>query len=485
MNNEENGTMLDTSCLYSLNKETYSSVVDHPDFKYFCKLISEIQLNRAPEKREEGIKRDQPMYFTGQLTGCLNGMRNVLLRMFGVKFNITLIDNDLISNDFFGVNVFPDEKYCKRIADIILEKEVATVNILKDIWCGIDEWQLDLDSRMFYDLHIALNPAEIAALIIYNIENTIFNLAIIEKTNMVVSSLLSDKSILITKLARTSICKKAFIIPLIVACKFKSYPYRTSNFLPGSCFFLRPDLYSFLNSALVKVITTTSNKDINVPHCEMNKNIKQAAEWFFSCVDDMRFSTKMLGETIDKILRIEVSPYLKNIYSNLLLTIGDYTRSQVITRECFTEFERKELEKNDKAIEFKQKQYKRQAWERIKEQYDKVLKEGFFDLLDNIGNMKRVSQKEIDYLRVQGQKIRNADDKLFVLDTVHDKIEIVDASLAILDSNDSEKKKKVKVSKSELLDQKKQLETIRNEIINKDVEERPSLIIQYPKGYEG
>lgn len=485
MNEENQTSILGNSCLYSLNKEVYPNLIDHPDFKYFCKLISEIQLNRAPEEREEGVRRNQPMYFTGQLTGCLNGMRNVLLRMFGVKFSITIINNETVSNDFFGANVYPAEKYCERIIDKILEKEVAYTNILKNTWCGIDEWQLDLDSRMFYDMHISFNAAEIAALIIFNIENAIFNLDIPEKTNMVVSCLLSNKSILITKLARTSICKKAFIVPLIVACKFKSYPYRTSRFLEGSCFFLRPDLMKYYNNAIVKLITTVSNRDVNVDHHEMNNSIKQAAEWFFSCVEDMRFSTRLLGEVVDKLLRIETSPYLKNIYSNLMMSIGDYTRNQVISKESFSPIAQKEFSKNEKAVEFKLSQYKRQAWDRIKEQYDRVLKEGFFDLLDNIGNMKKVNQKEIDYLRVQSQKIRNADDKLYVLDNLHDKLEIVDASLAILDSNDPEKKKKVKVSKSELLNQKKQLESIRNEIINRDVEERPSLIIEYPKGYEG
>ena len=117
---------------------------------------------------------------------------------------------------------------------------------------------------------------------------------------------------------------------------------------------------------------------------------------------------------------------------------------------------------------------------------EQAIKEGFFDLIDNIGNMKRISQREIDMIRVQGQKVQNADDKMFVLDNLHSKLEVVDASLAILESGDKEKMKKVKMSKAQLLDQKKQLDAIREEIIKRQVDDsKVSLIIGYPKGYEG
>lgn len=469
---------LNGSCLYSLDTKAYPSLVDHPDFRYLCDLIREIQLNQGTESDNK-----KPMFYTGKLTSSLNSMKNVLRRMFGVNFEITIVDN-FGSRDFFGCNVYPDQKSCEIIADRILEKEVADFKILKEVWLRISNWQLDLDSRIFYDNYSSFNAGEIAAMIIYNIENVIFNMRIIEKTNYIVASLLDEKSILVTKLARASICKKVFIIPLFIACRFKSYPYYKQNFIDGSC--IKGHLYTLYMNMMKKMIATVGNSQVEVSYKQMEEDITQAANWFFSCVEEMKYSTKMLSETLDKLLRIETSPYVKNIISSLLIDIGDYTRKQTIAKESMIPHERELFAKNTKAVTFRMKQYKEAANKQIQNQFFRVVQEGFMDVLDSIGNMRRVSQREIDMIRVQSQKIQNADDKLYVLDNLHSKLEIVDASLAMLESGDPDKKKRVKMSKSQLLDQKKQLDSIREDILKREVDDgQVSIIIDYPKGYTG
>lgn len=473
-------TLLQGSCLYHLDTNAYSTIIDHPDYRYLCRLIQDIQLNVGSDSADQ---KPKPMYYIGQLTEELNSMRNVLRRMFGVNFEITIVDN-CGSSEFFGCNVYPSEKSCNIIADRILEKEVASTKILKEVWLHTTKWQLDLDSRIFYDTHIGFNAAEITALIFFNIENIIFNLRVAERTNYILSTLLDTKSLLATKLVRATICKKVFIIPLIIACRFKSYPYHNLNFLEGSC--ITGHLLMVYKNMIRKLITTVGNDQVDVPIKRMDEDITQAVNWFFACVEEMRFSTRMLSEAMDKLLRIEISPYVKNIIASIMTDIGDYNRRQTIMKESAVPRVREMFAKNNKAVEFRMKQYKAAANKNIKAQVEQAIKEGFFDLIDNIGNMKRISQREIDMIRVQGQKVQNADDKMFVLDNLHSKLEVVDASLAILESGDKEKMKKVKMSKAQLLDQKKQLDAIREEIIKRQVDDsKVSLIIGYPKGYEG
>lgn len=477
-------TLLQGSCLYNLDKNAYPIIIDHPDYRYLCRLIQDIQLNVGSDSADQ---KPKPMYYIGQLTEELNSMRNVLRRMFGVNFDITIVDN-CGSSEFFGCNVYPSERSCDIIADRILEKEVATTKILKDVWLNTTEWQLDLDSRIFYDTHIGFNAAEITTLIFFNIENVIFNLRIAERTNYIIGSLLDTKSLLATKLVRTSICKKVFIIPLIIACRFKSYPYYNRNFLEGSCITRNASghLLTIYNNMVRKMIVAVGNSQVDVPIKRMDEDITQAVNWFFACVEEMKFSTRMLSEAMDKLLRIETSPYVKNIIAGIMTDIGDYNRKQIIAKESAVPHVQEMFAKNNKAVEFRMKQYKAAANKKIMAQVNQVIKEGLFDLIDNIGNMKRISQRDIDMIRVQGQKIQNADDKMFVLDNLHSKLEIVDASLAILESGDKEKMKKVKMSKAQLLDQKKQLDAMREEIIKRQVDDsKVSLIIGYPKGYEG
>ena len=458
--------LLSSSCLYSLDTKAYPTVIDHPDFRYLCDLIREIQLNQGSESDNK-----KPMFYTGRLTESLNSMRNVLRRMFGVNFEIAIVDN-FGSREFFGCNVYPDQD-----PEQLLRKEEE---FLKNI-------RIEKNTNVtntFYDTYIGFNAGEIAALIIYNIENVIFNMRIVEKTNYIITALLDEKSLLATKLARASICKKVFIIPLIIACRFKSYPFQSSKFLEGTC--IVGHLFKLYDNMIRKLIATVGNAQVDVPIRRMNEDITQAANWFFACVEEMRYSTRMLTEALDKLLRIETSPYIKNIISGLLIDMGNYTRKQTIAKESANPYQQEMFAKNTKAVDFRMQQYKAAAQKQIMHQTLKAVQEGLMDLIDNIGNMKKVSQREIDMIRVQAQKVQNAEDKMYVLDNLHSKLEIVEASLAMLESNDPDKRKKVKLSKSQLLDQKKQLDAIREEIIKREVDDsRVSLIIDYPKGYQG
>ena len=470
MNN--NFSKLSVSCLYNLDK-TYDVINNHPDWIYFCSLIKEIQ-NANFNQSEE--------YYSGKLNNSLKSMKNVLSRMFGVDFEITIIDNSF-SSDFFGCNVYPDEKGMLSVADYIIDNSKKDLSILRDKWVGINKWQIDIDSRLLFDVYCNFNAGEIAVLLIHTIENTVYNTRIIERVNYVITEIMDTQTILVSKLSRASICKKVFVLPIIVACRFHSLPYR----LPlcrESC--LNKGLSVIFKQMITKVITTCSNENVDRNFKEMDEEIRSAVNFFFACVDDMRYSTKMLTDTVEKLIMQEISPFIKNIYANLLMECGNYNRKECIAKESAIPLEQERFARNDKAVKFRMDQYKRNARQKIDKQFYNILREGFFDLLDNIGNMKRVNQREIDLIKIQAQKIRTVDDKYYVMENLHSKLEIVEASIAMLESKDPDKAKRVKVPKAVLLDQRKQLNDIRSYIIKREVDEPTvNLMVNYPKGYDG
>ena len=463
---DDRHSLLNASCLYALDK-AYDTVFDHPDFKYFVELLQYIRNEKET------------------LDTTISGMKHVLKRMFGVNFEITLTDN-CGQPKFFGCNVYPPEDDARMIASRIVNDHDINVDKLRHIWNNINTWQLDLDSRMFFDTSINLNPGEIAVIIFFNIENVVYNLRIVERTNRVLNQMFVNKGLLLNNLARTSIGSHVFILPLINACMFKSYPFEEGKFIDGSFFNLRPELCDVYNNAIKKIIISTSAQDIDVPLTKMDEDISGVAEWLFAAIADMQFSTRMIQDVIKKLLLIERSNYMKTILSNILMGIGDYSREQVTYLESTIPRLREQFALNPNAVAMRQKQYYMKAQKRIKADCERVVMEGFLDLLDNIGNMKKVSQKEIDMVRVQVQKVDSVDDKLYLLDELHSKLDIVETSLTLLESGDKDKIKKVKLSKSVLLDQKKQLDAIRNEIIKREIKDPEySLTVKYPKGYEG
>ena len=460
---------LEGSCLYSTDNHLADEkdILDHPDFKYFCELIRDIQNSKSD---------------TTELNNHLHSMKNVMRRLFGTSFELTIVDNEL-STSAFVCNVFPPYRVCKEIADLIIEEDVNEISHIREIWSKVNLWHVDLDSRIFFDSTFGFNPAEIAVLIIHNIERVIFSYEIVTRVNFIVNKNFAERNYTMNKLARSHVCRRLFILPFFNACMFKTYPLETSELIDGSCL-SEGYLHTIYNNAVRRLMCYAGNNDIDNGTSALDAEIQGACDWIFACITDLKYSTRMLKETLRKIVLSQKSYYVKNAIVDILVTFGDYSKADVIAAESANPILQERFARNPKAVELRQKELSNKANEKIEKAV--AVAESFLDLLDNIGNMKKINQRDIDVLRINVQKIANTDDKLFVLDDVHNKLDIVETSLALLDSGDRDKMKKVKMSKSSLMDYKKQLDDIRNLIIKREIKSpNYSVFVKYPAGYEG
>ena len=115
-----------------------------------------------------------------------------------------------------------------------------------------------------------------------------------------------------------------------------------------------------------------------------------------------------------------------------------------------------------------------------------VAEEAQSQLLDKLGRCKKVSQEEIDILRLEVDKIRSVDDMIYYMEKVYDKLSIVNYALTLI--GDKYTKGKVKDSKEKLEKQRDALMEIREMIIAKRIApERYGLFVktQVPEEYRG
>lgn len=456
---------LNGSCLYALDTKLYPTVLDHPDFKYFCELIGEIKSSRAD---------------AAHIGSCLHSMKYVLKRFFGADFELTIVDNDLSTN-LFVCNVFPPYAVCKEIADLIIEEDCNEISTIRRVWSNTDLWHVDLDSRLFFDQSALFNAGEIAALIIANIERIAFSYDVVVRTNYIVNQMFATRSYTMNKLARSHVCRNLFVLPFFNACMFKTYAVEKTKLPDGTC--ISGYLKEIYDNAVRKIMCYGSNEEIDAPIAELDAVIQGTCDWIFACITDLKYSTRLLKETLRKILLSQKSYYVKNTIIDILTAFGDYSKDDVIAAESTNPVAARNLELNPHAVEFRQRQYEAKAQKEI-DKAVAVAEGSFFDLLDNLGYMKKVSQRDVDMLRVDVQKITSADDKLFVLDNLHDKLDIVETSLALL--QDKDKAKKVKMSKSSLLDIRKQLDDLRDLVLKHEIKAQTySVFVKYPEGYQG
>lgn len=97
---------------------------------------------------------------------------------------------------------------------------------------------------------------------------------------------------------------------------------------------------------------------------------------------------------------------------------------------------------------------------------------------------KKVTQEDLDMIRIKMEDIDSTEDKTFLLEKLYQYIRGIDSELKSFDpSSDSSEAEE---RKAELLRLKEDAQDIRKQIISRQL---PSghygLFVQYPKGYEG
>ena len=106
------------------------------------------------------------------------------------------------------------------------------------------------------------------------------------------------------------------------------------------------------------------------------------------------------------------------------------------------------------------------------------------DMFDSSGNVKKVSQEDLDRIYVEIDNISSTDDKIYLLERLYKYISIIDYSLDILE--DKKLSKRVKVSKDKLLRMEKFAYDTKERILNYRIApEEYGLYIKYPSGYDG
>lgn len=99
--------------------------------------------------------------------------------------------------------------------------------------------------------------------------------------------------------------------------------------------------------------------------------------------------------------------------------------------------------------------------------------------------LKKIPADLVAYVQIEGEAIKDANDKMMIVSYAYGKIELIDWYIELLDVGS--KKYLVPHSKEHLLDIKNQLQAAIKKIMDTPIPkaERPIIDIKYPKGYEG
>ena len=384
----------------------------------------------------------------------LNHISAIIKRSFGLTCNLSIVIND--TNQFFGMNIYPArDTITSMISSILSEKSHTDVVI--ELWNKNLEWFVEIDSILLYDRTLNANPAEITSVLLHEIGHIVYSNTIPQRVNNILRYQVMQTDYAVKKLCENNKIRKLFEIVIVEACSSKNFHYTNIHAeRTADNFVVTMGYGNELDNFITKLISTNGNSLINRTDDDIDKDIKTIVIWSIDNITELEFRKTKLKHAIQTELYRNPSHFVKLIFNSIKQAFfgnDSETYKNIVTEQI--------------TIDTK----------------CKIVSEAFLDWFDSVGIIKKISQIDIDMIFIEIDKIENNDDRIYVLDRIYDKMDLVNLALEFINKGDTSK---VRQSKQTLIGMKTQLEKARNHIIQMPIKNKQyGVFIKYPKGYEG
>lgn len=408
--------------------------------------------------------------YNKDVNSSLLAISNTLKREYKKKFTIEIIKND--TGEFFGMNIYPSPADLYKIANKMALTGDSSLDLSKE-WNEIEQWCIEIDSLLFEDINMDIQQDELTALLLHEIGHVVISDEVPRSTFKIfkVNFFKQDlglRNVFHDKLVNQDVITWIMTFPLIEACSNKSFFKR--NF--GKLKFnrdLEKEFYAddyvakcgygdALYNFIEKLIMYGKNEMVNKTNDEKANELSIVTNWSF---DNINSLTMRRGK-LYKSLKVE----MKRNPSSLVKSISNKLNKLVF----------KEPEKSFKNT-------------------DTIIIESFIinsltkatnnvtRLLDKHNRVKQCKIRDLDIFEVEIANINTVDDKMYVIECLHDEIDKADYALMLLEHG---KNDRVTQSKTTIQAYKDvALKLLKQAKEAKIPEERYGLFIKYPKGYEG
>ena len=403
-------------------------------------------------------------------SGNIARLERALSRIFDLKFHIFITDNT--SGVFFGMNIYPAHNIMDRMIDNIVVDKPSDIDTVCKLWAENNEWYLEIDSILLYDMNLNASPAEMTAVLLHEIGHIVYSNTIPQRISKILRYKLMRLNYQTRALAQNNKIRKLFKLTILESCSIKNFRFDNKKEHIADKFVVHYGYGEYLDSFIGKLIKSQGNQLVNRSDSEVEQDIDAIVNWTVNNLKGLEFRKNGLRTALKVEMLKSPSKYVKDtvedIYQSLFRKSTDKYRE--LLSEQYSEVP------HDVYSEM-------QADENFVKMCNRIVAEASHTIFDNLGKLKKVQQVDIDVLQVEVDKIRTNDDKIYLLDRLYGMLETVNMALDYISLG---KEKKVSQSKSTLTNMKDQLERIREEILAvKIIDSEYGVFIRYPKGYQG
>ena len=343
-------------------------------------------------------------------------------------------------------------------------------------------WVIELDNKLCDDYSKKINAKDMAVLFLYFVEHNMSNVSLIKRIEMLEKEIFCEGKVdhsLIEFLYGGK--KDIYAHNITVLPKLYRYfwvDFRTSL---GNDSMLVSYLEAAYHAAINKLIAAYGTYGIiNRRIEEFDDGAKSLIYWIFESVNDLRYSTFRFKKNLTQHILGCTSPYARNKMIEIYRKFDNSVTHVFAEESAMFDVLHRKTKPTPQQIAVEEAN-KVANW---KHRMEIATEAANFKYIDEKGYAKIVDQRELDEIRVGIQDIDSVEDKIFLLERLHEQLGRLDNALSMLE--DKQRCHKVKQTKNELVKKKDEIELIRQMIFKAPVGKmRYGLFIKYPQGYEG
>lgn len=403
------------------------------------------------------------------------------------KFYVYITDDKKAQTKepFFGMRIFPSQKYAENIIKEIIEEDETNILNMCERWKKISEWDIEIDNRVFQRESISFNPQELTAMLLHEIGHTIYSDKKIEMFYRIYKE--CNIRMKETDKAAAKILYIIYMIPLTLVCGFRDWGLTSVD--------LREEIFAdqsvqklgyskHLISAFSKIIKAYGSGGY-VSEGSDEKELTRIMDMCNLNISDLRHRRDKLKDELYNTGNSHNSFYIKTMISNIMKKIGiakktRYNGNIVLESDfslCFDNenfinesllvFDIKSFSNLEKQIAMMQNSTKA-----------KIANEAF-----GIKKKSEIpSQLEVDCISVELDRIENHADRRYVLDLIYNQEEKIQKFMELCEYNKDLKRKYYGKMQSMMTE----LEDIRKKVLSKrSFDKNYKVFVRYPEGYEG
>lgn len=382
-------------------------------------------------------------------------IRKAINAEFKTNCTSVFITDNKVKSYFFGAHIIPTEKECYKLAD-----NIARVNKnIKFEQCS--EFVIELDSKLIYTLDAT--PEEITAVILHEIGHKVFySKNKVQMKEKLIATLLANGALSSVAIITQMLAYRFILFTLILNFFASTFSNALSikEEIDSDSFAVRYGYGAALNSVIQQIMDNSRSFNTFGFARSKDKEDEALTKWCFNSIIGFKFRQKAIRKDLEFMLKSEQNPEVRKIINAQISMVDNMVKRNKGLKGLSV--------MNDERI-------------RLGESFS-----AFAEM-----SSKGISYLELDELEVEIERIRDPEDKLYVVSRIHK--DLADNGKFIKEKEKQLHKKRLSdeqikdhVEMKELMTYRTQLMDLLAKCRKASVREKHHhFIVGYPLGYEG